>query len=63
MNHYTVCDNPRCRFVLDLRVDGKGLDHPRFVLGKCPQCGGKWSSTRPVSRRALGSEWLGKLPR
>jgi hypothetical protein len=62
MNHYLVCDNPSCRFVLDIRVDGKRLASPRFILGKCPQCGGKWSANGPLPRHALGAQWMNKLP-
>jgi len=62
MNHYLVCENPNCRFVLDIRVDGKRLASRRFILSKCPQCGGKWSATSPLPRHALGALWMNRLP-
>jgi len=62
MNHYLVCDNPSCRFVLDVRVDGKRLGYGRSILSKCPQCGGNWSPNGPMPRRALGERWMDRLP-
>jgi hypothetical protein len=62
MNHYLVCENPTCRFVLDLRLNGNGTGIRRLGLSKCPQCSGNWSAGGPVSRRALGARWAGKLP-
>jgi hypothetical protein len=62
MNHYLICQNPGCRFVLDNRLNGRGAAPRRFLLSSCPQCGGGWASNRPLPRRALGPEWDGKLP-
>jgi hypothetical protein len=62
MNHYLVCGNPSCRFVLDLRLDGQKLNGLQQKFTNCPECGGKWSSSGPVSARALGEAWAGKLP-
>jgi hypothetical protein len=62
MNHYLECSNPKCRFVLDLRIDGKANGHRRFILTKCPECGEKWSTKSPMSRTDLGAHWLAKLP-
>jgi len=62
MNHYLTCGNPKCRFVLDLRIDGRSNGHRRFTLSNCPECGGKWSPRSPVSRDALGAQWQSKLP-
>jgi hypothetical protein len=62
MNHYLECSSPKCRFVLDLRIDGKSNGHWRFILSKCPECGEKWSSSSPMSRDALAAHWQSKLP-
>ena len=62
MNHYLECSSPKCRFVLDLRVDGKSNGHAPFILSKCPVCNEKWSSRSPMSREALGEHWQAKLP-
>jgi hypothetical protein len=62
MNHYLVCGNPSCRFVLDMRVDGKRVASRRFIFSKCPDCGGDWSADGPFPRHALGAQWINKLP-
>jgi hypothetical protein len=62
MDHFLICENPSCRFVVDVRIQGKrGLILP-FILARCPECGGKWSSTCPFSGRALAVEWVAGLP-
>lgn len=62
MNHYLVCGSAACRFVLDVRLNGRAGSHRRLLLSKCPECGGKWSSSGPLSAHDLGVEWLAKLP-
>ena len=52
MDHYLICQNPKCRFVLDRLIDGKPMDIPR-LLKNCPACGSAWSSTCPFCSRTL----------
>lgn len=62
MDHYSICENPGCRYILDRRVNGKSLHDPQFILKKCPACGGAWSSTCPSCGQALAMKLLGGLP-
>jgi hypothetical protein len=62
MNHYLVCNNAKCRFVLDVRINGTRTGHAQFFPNSCPQCGKKWSSHRPLPFRALSAEGRDKLP-
>jgi len=62
MKHYLICENPKCRFVLDRRINGKSLDGAHLVLRKCPGCGGAWSSTCPACRQTLAIRMVGGLP-
>ena len=43
MNRFLVCDNPSCRFLLDLRIDGMSIRRSHFVVANwsslCPSCG------------------------
>jgi len=59
MNHYLVCDNPSCRFVLDVRVDGSDWDG-RLFLSKCPQCGGKLVTEWPFAAPRPGGAMDGQ---
>jgi hypothetical protein len=62
MNHYLVCDNAQCRFVLDVRINGASAGRTPFVPKTCPLCGSKWSSGHPLPLSALGVELLDNLP-
>jgi hypothetical protein len=62
MDHYLLCKNPSCRFVLDRRVNGKSLDDSRFILKRCPACGGAWSSKCPFCSRPLSVNFADGLP-
>jgi hypothetical protein len=53
MAHFLNCENPRCRFILDLRLNGKVLSDPQRIVKRCPACGGAWSSTCPCCDRPL----------
>jgi hypothetical protein len=61
MNRFSICKNPRCRFVLDRGVNGESLENPQF-LKKCPVCGSGWSSTCPSCNGALTITFVGGLP-
>lgn len=62
MNHYLICKNPSCRFVLDLRVNGKSLDSLHLILKKCPDCGGAWTSACPFCSQPLMINFVEGLP-
>ncbi len=62
MERFLVCDNPKCRFVLDRRINGKFVDGAHLILKKCPACGGGWSSTCPSCTQALAVKLVGGLP-
>jgi len=62
MDHYLLCKNPSCRFVLDLRVNGKSLDSLHLILEKCPACGGAWTSTCPFCSRPLSVSFVDGPP-
>jgi hypothetical protein len=61
MDHFLICENPKCRFVLDRRVNGKSLGDPQLILKKCPACHGEWSSTCPFCGQALAMKLFGGL--
>jgi len=63
MDHFLICENPGCRFVVDVCIEGKTPEHQPFILSACPECGSKWSSTCPFSGRALIVQWFHGLPR
>jgi hypothetical protein len=56
-----ICKNPRCRFILDRRIDGKSLDNAR-VLKKCPAGAGDWTSICPCCGQALAVKLIDELP-
>lgn len=62
MERYSICENPKCHFVLDRRINGKSLDGAQLILKKCPTCGGDWSSTCPSCRLTLAVKLVGGLP-
>jgi hypothetical protein len=62
MNHFLVCENPRCRFILDRRVNGQSLDGARKILKECPACGGNWSSSCAFCGRVLIVSFVNGLP-
>lgn len=62
MNHFLVCENPECRYILDRRVNGESLDGVRKIVKQCPECGGDWSSTCPFCDQALTISFVGGLP-
>jgi hypothetical protein len=62
MERFLICNNPKCRFVLDRRIDGKSLDGAQFILKNCPVCGGDWSSTCPSCALPLAMKLVDDLP-
>jgi hypothetical protein len=61
MVRFSICDNPKCRFILDNRI-GKTLGKAQLVLAKCPECGGSWSHSCPSCGQQLAVKIIGGLP-
>ncbi len=62
MNHFLLCNNATCGFVLDVRIDGIPSPRNWLLFHRCPQCGSNWSTNKPVSARALSPSRRAKLP-
>jgi hypothetical protein len=62
MNHFLVCENPGCRFILDRRVNGESLDGVRKIVKQCPECGGDWSSVCPFCEKQLAVRFVNERP-
>ena len=62
MERFLICNNSKCHFVLDRRIDGKSLNGAHLMLKKCPDCGGDWSSTCPSCARPLAMKLVEGLP-
>ncbi len=62
MEHFLICNNSECHFVLDRRINGRSLDGAQLILKKCPACGGDWSSTCPSCAQALVVKLVAGLP-
>jgi predicted RNA-binding Zn-ribbon protein involved in translation (DUF1610 family) len=62
METFLICENPKCRFVLDLGEKGRVASRRRAVLNDCPECGHQWSRTCPFCSHPLGVAWPNELP-
>jgi hypothetical protein len=62
MQHFLICSNPGCRFVLDLQVSGKPLRRSRVPLSACPECGSGWSASCPFCVQPLNLAWSDHRP-
>jgi len=62
MERFLICNDPKCQFVLDRRIDGKSLVGAHLILKKCPECGGNWSSTCPACAQPLAIKLVAGLP-
>lgn len=62
MNRFLICDNPKCRFMLDRRLNGQSLDGVQSILKNCPSCGADWSSNCPSCGQALAVKLIDGLP-
>ena len=62
MERFLVCNNSKCHFVLDRRINGKSKDGAQVTLKKCPSCGGDWSATCPSCSQPLVTKMVGGLP-
>ena len=63
MDYFLVCNNSKCHFVLDRRINGISVDGAHLILKKCPACGGDWSTTCPSCAQDLAVRLVGGLPR
>jgi hypothetical protein len=61
MDLFSICKNPRCRFVLDRRVLVELREDPQS-LSNCPVCGDDWSSSCPFCGQALTVNFVDGLP-
>ena len=62
MDRYFICNNPKCRFLLDRRVAGKSALDAQIILKDCPACGGSWSSICPACNGTLAIKIVETLP-
>jgi hypothetical protein len=53
MDRFLICENSRCRFLLDRRINGRSQGAVQHILKKCPSCGSSWSLTCPSCGQAL----------
>lgn len=63
MDRYLVCDNPKCRYILDGRINGKTFGKPQLIVKKCPECGGNWSAVCPSCSQPLQVRLVAGMPR
>jgi transcription elongation factor Elf1 len=61
MESFLICQNPKCRFLVDLRENGAVLPRSKLILRECPECGHLWSSHCPFCHRSLRIAWRKKL--
>lgn len=62
MENFLICQNPKCRFVIDLGKNGHGSRLQVRILHQCPDCGHPWSSACPFCSHPLQVAWPDKLP-
>jgi len=62
MERFLICNNSKCHFVLDRRINGESRDGAQLILEKCPACGGDWSTTCPSCAQALAIKLVDGLP-
>jgi hypothetical protein len=62
MNRVSICANPECRFILDLRLNGRSMDGVRSIVSVCPECGSAWSSDCPFCSQALALKFVAGVP-
>jgi hypothetical protein len=62
MVHFLICENPKCRFILDRRLNGRSRGEPQLIVKKCPDCGAGWSATCPTCHQPLAVKFVGGAP-
>jgi ssDNA-binding Zn-finger/Zn-ribbon topoisomerase 1 len=61
LEHFLICTNPACRFIVDLREGAQTLERSKLVINECPECGNSWSSYCPFCDRSLEVVQRGNL--
>jgi hypothetical protein len=59
MEHFLICSNATCRFVVDLQQARKPLRRSGSLLNQCTECGSEWLATCPSCAKPLGVIWQG----
>lgn len=62
MEHFLICGNPRCRYIINLREGTEVLERSKLVIDECPECGNQWSSYCPFCGRPLQVTWENEVP-
>ena len=53
MEHFLICTNTKCRFIVNLRESGQVLERSQMFINECPECGDPWSSNCPFCGHRL----------
>jgi ribosomal protein L37AE/L43A len=61
MEHFLICTNPRCRYIVDLREGAQVLERSNLIIAECPECGLPWSSLCPFCGRQFEAIRRGNL--
>jgi len=59
MEHFLICANPSCRFVVDLKQARKPIRRSELSLSECPECGSEWLANCPSCAEPLSVTWHG----
>ena len=59
MEHFLICSNATCRFIVDLQQARKPLRRSGSLLNQCPECGSEWLAGCPSSAKPLSVTWQG----
>ena len=62
MENFLICENAKCRFVIDLREGGTLLSRSQILLNECPECGHPWSTECPHCSEPLDVALVTGLP-
>jgi hypothetical protein len=53
MEHFLICTNPKCRYLVNPREGAQALERSTLILDLCPDCGYPWSSYCPFCGQSL----------
>ena len=59
---FLICENPNCRFILDLRQAREVVRRTSLIQKGCPECGGRWSERCPHCSQNLEVIWSDNHP-
>jgi hypothetical protein len=59
MEHFLICANAACRFILDLQQARKPLRRSQMLLNECPECTAQWSANCPFCTKPLSVVFQG----